>query len=70
MVTLVIQNQHRGILMKIKKGGWKYLIIGLLVGMASAVICLAIGAPQVVANAIPTGVAAATIFSLKSKWMA
>ena len=56
--------------MKVKKGGWKYLMIGLLVGMVSAVICLAIGAPQVVANAIPTGVAAATIFSLKSKWMA
>jgi len=55
--------------MKIKKGGWKYLIVGLLGGMASAVICLALDAPQVVANAIPTGVAAATIFSLKNKWM-
>lgn len=55
--------------MKIKKGGWKYLVIGLLLGMVSAVICLAIGAPQVIANAIPTGVAAATIFSLQSKWM-
>jgi hypothetical protein len=56
-------------MMKIKKAGWKYLVIGLLVGMVSAVICLAIGAPQVVSNAIPTGVVAATIFSLKRKWM-
>jgi hypothetical protein len=56
--------------MKVKKGGWKYLMIGLLAGMTSAVICLVIGAPQIVANAIPTGVAAAIVFSLKAKWLA
>lgn len=55
---------------KIKKGGWKYIIVGLLVGIVSAVICLTVGVPQTFANAMPTGVAAATIFSLKDKWMA
>lgn len=56
--------------MKIKKGGCKYLVIGLLIGMASAAICLVIGTPQIVTNVIATGVAAAIVFSLKSKWMA
>lgn len=57
-------------MIKLKKNGWKYITISLLAGVASAVICLIIGVPQVVANAIPTGVAAATVFALKSKWMA
>jgi hypothetical protein len=55
--------------MKMKTGGWKYIIISLLVGIVSAVICLTVGSPQIVANAIPVGVTAATIVSLKSKWM-
>jgi putative flippase GtrA len=68
-ISVIGISKKQGNIMKIKKGGWKYLIVGLLGGMASAVICLALDAPQVVANAIPTGVAAATIFSLKNKWM-
>ena len=56
--------------MKIKKGGWKYIVIGLMVGIVSAVICLVAGSPQIVANAIPTGAAAATVFSFKDRWMA
>jgi putative flippase GtrA len=55
--------------MKLKKGGWKYLITSVLVGMISSVVCLQLGAPQLIANAIPMGVAAAFAFSLKNKWM-
>lgn len=56
--------------MKLKKGGWKYLGIGLLGGMASAIICLFVGAPVGMANAVSTGVSMAIVFSLKNKWLA
>jgi len=56
--------------MKIKKGGGKYLLISLLAGTVTAIVCITLGAPQVAANAIPMGVSAAFMFSLKDKWMA
>lgn len=55
--------------MKIRKGGWTFLIIGLLMGVASALFCLLVSAPPIVANTLPLGVAAGTVFSFRSKWM-
>lgn len=56
-------------MLKMKRGGWKFLIVSLLVAMASAVICLLIGVPAILANTIPAGIAAISVFSLKAKWL-
>jgi hypothetical protein len=56
--------------MRIKNGGGKWLLIALLSGTITGAVCIAFGAPPVIANGIPFGVSAGVFFATRDKWQA